>query len=124
MPKRIASVKNRIAANGRALHRAVLRRDPADTEPSAAEQALREERDQLKQERQQRREQAAQPRPSAVERMVRTHHAQPKDRPRAKSEGPDGKDVKKPKARRSRAEKHAEKAAAIEAARKPKKQAK
>jgi hypothetical protein len=64
------------------------------------------------------------PKPSAVERMLRTHHAQPKDKPVAKKET-HAKDTKKPKARRTRAEKHAEKAAALEAARRsPKKPAK
>ena len=123
MPIRTASVTKRIAHNGQALHRARMRRG-ADEEPSEAEKALAEERQMLKDEREKRKAQALQPRPSAVERMVRTHHAQPKDKPKGSKDAQDAKDVKKPKARRSRAEKHAEKAAAVEAARRsPKKPA-
>jgi hypothetical protein len=96
----------------------------AGEKPSAAEAALIEERQQLKEEREKRKAQALQPRPSALDRLVRTHHAEPKDRPKAKKEGPSAGETKKPKARMSRAEKHAEKAAAIEAARRsPKKPA-
>jgi hypothetical protein len=123
MPIRTASVTKRIADNGQALHRAMMRRG-ADEEPSEAEKALVEERRLLKEEREKRKAQALQPRPSAVDRMVRTHHAQPKDKPKGSKEAQDAKDVKKPKARRTRAEKHAEKAAAVEAARRsPKKPA-
>lgn len=123
MPIRTASFTKRIAANGRALHRAMASRmqsGEASQEPSEAEAALIEERRHLKQERDERKAQALEPRPSALDRLVRTHHAQAKDKPKAKAEGQDGKETKKPKARRSRAEKHAEKAAAQEAARKPK----
>lgn len=121
MPIRTASLTKRISGNGRALHRAMMSRSQ-DQEPSEAELALLEERRQLKADRDERQAQAAQPRPSAVERMVRTHHAQAKDKPKASKEA---HETKKPKARRSRAEKHAEKAAAIEAARhSPKKPAK
>ena len=119
MPIRIASVSKRISRNGEALHRARMARG-ADEQPSEAEAALAAERQQLKEERDKRKAQALQPKPSAVDRLVRTHRAQPKDKPKA-GKGEDGGEVKKPKARRSRAEKHAEKAAAIEAARKPKK---
>ena len=122
MPIRTASVAKRISRNGEALHRARMARG-ADAEPSEAEAALVEERRQLKEEREQRKAQALQPKPSAVERMVRTHRAQPKDKPKAGKASDEGGEVKKPKARRSRAEKHAEQAAAIEAARKPKKAA-
>ncbi len=98
--------------------------DGASEAPSAAEVALIEERRQLKEERDKRKAQALQPKPSAVERMLRTHHAQAKDKPAAKKDK-DAEHAKKPKARRSRAEKHAEKAAAVEAARRsPKKPAK
>lgn len=120
MPIRTASMTKRISSNGQALHRALMSRkaDPATDEPSRDELALREERRLLKEERDRRQAQAMEPRPSAVERLVRTHHAQPKDRPTARKEAAhDGKDVSKPKARRTRAEKHAEKAAALEAAR-------
>ncbi len=114
MPIRTASVSRRISNNGQALHRAMQARGP-DAQPSAAEQALMEERRELKDEKQKRAAKALEPRPSAVERMVRTHHAQPKERPAGQKDSHD--EVKKPKARRTRAEKHAEKAAAMEAAR-------
>jgi len=126
MPIRRSSMSKRISENGQALHRAMLRRQGAEgagQEPSEAEQALAAERKQLKEERDKRRTQASQPRPSALDRLVRTHHAQAKDKPKATKDAHDA--VKKPKARRSRAEKHAEQAAAIEAARnRPKKPAK
>jgi hypothetical protein len=128
MPIRTASLTKRISDNGQALHRAKMSRgntDAADREPSEAEQALIEERRSLKAERDRRQEQATQAKPSATDRLQRTHHAQPKDKPKAVKER-DAKEVKKPKARMSRAEKHAEKAAAQEAARHraPKKPAK
>lgn len=123
MPIRSASLAKRITENGRALHRAMMSRG-ADQEPSAAELALVEERRQLKEERDKRKAQALLPRPSAVDRMLRTHHAKPKDKPKATKEAQAAKDARKPKAHRSRAEKHAEKAAALEAARRsPKKPA-
>ena len=124
MPIRTASVKKKIAANGQALHRVAARRTeagPSDAGPSAEEAALLEERRQLKEEREKRKAQALQPRPSALDRLVRTHHPLPK--PKAAKEAHDEHAAKKPKARMSRAEKHAEKAAAIEAARKTKKTA-
>jgi hypothetical protein len=126
MPIRTASMTKRISNNGQALHRAMMSRTTsgADDKPSEAELALIEERRQLKEERDKRQAQAMEPKPSAVERMLRTHHAQPKDKPVANKET-HAKDTKKPKARRTRAEKHAEKAAALEAARRsPKKPAK
>lgn len=122
MPIRTASMTKRIAKNGQALHRAMMERG-ADQAPSEAEASLAQERQQLKDEREKRKAQALQPKPSAVERMVRTHHAQPKDKPKAGKDAADAKDVKKPKARRTRAEKHAEQAAAIEAARTSRKKA-
>ena len=118
MPIRTASMTKRISDNGQALHRAMMSRMKSDgQEPSEAEQALMEERRQLKEERDKRQAQAMEPRPSAVDRLVRTHHAQPKDKPKARKEGQEGHDAKKPKPRRTRAEKHAEKAAALDAAR-------
>ena len=119
MPIRTASLTKRLSENGQALHRAMMSRGE-DEEPSAGELALIEERRQLKEERDKRKEQALQPKPTAVDRLLRTHHAQPKERPKASKESQDAKEVKKPKARRTRAEKHAEKAAALEAARRPK----
>lgn len=126
MPIRTASVSKKIAANGQALHKAMMSRmekGGADNEPSAAEAALIEERQQLKQEREKRKEQALQPRPTALDRLVRTHHPEAKTN-KVKKEAHEGAETKKPKPRRSRAEKHAEKAAALEAARRsPKKPA-
>jgi hypothetical protein len=120
MPIRTASLTKRIAANGQALHRAMMSRmETGGNEPSEAEAALAEERRSLKEEREVRKAQALQPRPSALDRLVRTHHPQPKEKPKASKEAHDAAQAKKPKARRSRAEKHAEKAAAIEAARRP-----
>jgi hypothetical protein len=117
MPIRTASMTRKIAANGQALHRAVMRRTEsggADKKPSEAEAALLEERKQLKEEREKRKAEARH-KVTALDRLVRTHHPEAKAKPKAKKDGHD--EVKKPKARRSRAEKHAEQAAAIEAAR-------
>jgi hypothetical protein len=127
MPIRTASLTKRISANGQALHRAMMSRmatGGADNEPSEAESALIEERRLLKEERDRRKAQALQPRPSALDRLVRTHHPQAKNKPKVREETHDA-ETKKPKPRRTRAEKHAEKAAAVEAARRsPKKPAK
>ena len=127
MPTRTASLTKRISANGQALHRAMTRRmttGGADNEPSEAESALIEERRLLKEERVKRKEQALLPRPSALERLVRTHHPQAKHQ-KGRKETQDANETKKPKHVKSRAEKHAEKAAALEAARRaPKKPAK
>jgi hypothetical protein len=117
MPTRIASVTKKIAANGQALHRAMMRRmqaDDAGQAPSDAEAALIEERKALKEEREKRKAQALLPRPSALDRLVRTHHPEAKG---GKVKKAHADDTKKPKARKTRAEKHAEKAAAAEAAR-------
>lgn len=128
MPTRTASLTKRISANGQALHRAMasrMERGGADNAPSEAESALIEERRLLKEERDKRQAQALQPRPSALDRLVRTHHPQAKDKPKASKEVQGDKAAKKPKPHRTRSEKHAEKAAAMEAARRsPKKPAK
>jgi hypothetical protein len=131
MPVRIASLAKRLSTNGDMLHRAKMERVHAlgaDHEPSEAEQALIEERRQLKEERARRQERALQPGPSALDRLVRTHHAQPKDRPKAEKASKDAKESQPAKAGKrgpTRAEKHAAKAAALEAARRaPKKPAK
>ena len=125
MPIRIASLTHRISANGQALHRAMMSRMEtfgADQHPSEEEQALIDERRLLKEERDKRLAQAAQPKPSATDRLVRTHHPVAKDKPKVKKEG---KETKQAKAHKSRAEKHAAKAAALDAARRaPKKPAK
>jgi len=123
MPIRIASLTHRISANGQALHRAMMSRMEtfgADQHPSEEEQALIDERRLLKEERDKRLAQAAQPKPSATDRLVRTHHPVAKDKPKVKKEG---KETKQAKSHKSRAEKHAAKAAALDAARKTKKPA-
>jgi hypothetical protein len=128
MPIRTASFTKRISANGQALHRAMMSRiesHGADHEPSEAESALIEERRMLKEERDKRKAQAMQPKPSAVDRLLRTHHAQAKDKPKVKKETQEAKGAKPAKPHKSRADKHAAKAAALEAARRsPKKPAK
>jgi hypothetical protein len=128
MPTRTSSMAKKISANGQALHRAMMRRmesGGADQEPSEAEAALIEERRLLKEEREKRKTQALQPRPTALDRLVRTHHPVAKDKPKVKKETQDANEAKKGKPHKTRAEKHAEKAAALEAARRsPKKPAK
>ena len=128
MPIRIASLTKRISANGQALHRAMMKRIEArgaDHEPSEAESALSEERRLLKEEREKRKAQALQPKPTAVDRLLRTHHAQAKDKPKVTKEKQDAKGAKPAKPHKSRADKHAAKAAALDAARRsPKKPAK
>ncbi|NML47101.1 hypothetical protein HHL11_25370 [Ramlibacter sp. G-1-2-2] len=120
MPIRTASLTKRISENGQALHRAMMSRGDGQ-EPSADEKALAEERQHLKEEREKRKAQALEPKKSAVDKLVRTHHAQAKEKPKATKDAHDA--IKKPKARRSRAEKHAEQAAAVEAARNSRKKA-
>ena len=122
MPTRTALPTRKISANGQALHRAMMSRMAlGGTEPSEAEAALIEERKLLKEERDKRKAQALLPRPSALDRLVRTHHPEAKQKKVVK-EAHDAKDTKKPKHRKTRAEKHAEQAAALEAARRsPKK---
>ena len=130
MPVRIASFTRRLSDNGRALHRAMASRTAAGgAEPSESETALIEERRLLKEERDKRRAQALLPGPSALDRLVRTHHpeAKDKDKDKGRKAKPEAQDAgaKKAKPHKTRAEKHAEKAAALEAARRaPKKPAK
>lgn len=126
MPTRIASLTKRISANGQALHRAMMSRiATSGADPSEAESELIEERRLLKEEQAKRKARALLPGPSALDRLVRTHHPQAKNKPNAPKEAHGANDTKKPKARRTRAEKHAEKAAALDAARRsPKKPAK
>ena len=128
MPIRTASLTKKISANGQALHRAMMSRMEtagADQEPSEAESALIEERRLLKEERDKRKAQALQPRPSALDRLVRTHHPEAKAKAKPSKGTHDANEAKKPKPHKTRAEKHAEKAAALEAARRsPKKPAK
>ena len=121
MPIRIASLSHRLARNGATLHLAMTQRVHslgANHEPSEAEQALAEERRALKEERARRQAHALEPRPKAVDRLVRTHHPEAKDKPKAKKEPKEAKAPKTGKAHGpTRAEKHAAKAAAMDAAR-------
>ena len=123
MPIRTASMTRRISASGKALHRARLSREAggADNPPSAAEAALIEERRLLKEERAKRKAQALQPRPSALDRLVRTHRSEARNKPNVRKETKDATATSKPKPRKTRSEKHVEKAAALEAARRPSK---
>lgn len=121
MPIRIASMTKRISQNGQDLRHAMMSRGEGE-EPTAGELALIEERRLLKEERDKRKAQALLPRASAVDRLQRTQHAQGKDKPKASKEADGAREAKKPKPRMSRAEKHAQKAQALEAARRaPKK---
>jgi hypothetical protein len=128
MPIRISSLTNRIANNGAMLHQARMGRihaQGADHEPSDAEQALAEERRLLKEERARRQARAQQPGPTALDKLVRTHHAEVKDKPKATKEAKEPKEPKDAKAGKARgptrAEKHAAKASALDAARRAKK---
>ena len=120
MPIRTASLNRRLEKNGATLHRAMLIRihSHGADEPSEAEQALIEERRLLKEEKA-KRQAAEQPRAKAADKLVRTHHAMAKDKPKPKKEPKEHKDAKpgaKGAHKPTRAEKHATKAAALEAA--------
>jgi hypothetical protein len=108
------------------LHRATMDRVlslGADHEPSETEQALVEERRLLKEERARRHARALEPKAKAIDKLVRTHHAQGKEKIKAKKEPKEAKADKPHKP--SRAQKHTAKAEARQAAtRAPKKQAK
>ena len=127
MPIRISSLTKRIADNGAMLHQARMDRihaQGADHEPSDAEQALAEERRLLKEERARRQARAQQPGPTALDKLVRTHHPEPKEKPKATKEAKEGKgskDAKTGKHGPTRAEKHAAKASALDAARRAQK---
>ncbi len=119
MPIRIASLSQRIAKNGEMLHLAMtdrIRALGADHEPSEAERALAEERRALKEEQAKRQAHALDPRPKAVDKLVRTHHPEAKEKPKATKEPKEHKAAKPGKAHPSRAEKHAAKASAMDAA--------
>ncbi|RZL93029.1 MAG: hypothetical protein EOP82_08535 [Variovorax sp.] len=124
MPIRISSLKKRIADNGSMLHQARMDRihaQGADPEPSDAEKALAEERRLLKEEQARRQARAQQPGPTALEKLVRTHHAEGNEKPKASKAAKEAKAPKDAKSGKSRgltrAEKHAAKAAALDAAR-------
>ena len=125
MPIRFSSLTKRIANNGAMLHQARTEREHAlgaDHEPSAAEQKLTQERRLLKEEHAKRQAQSQEPGPTALERLVRTHHAQARDKPKAHKEAKEAKEAKHAKAangrKLTRAEKQATKASALDAARK------
>lgn len=127
MPIRSASFKKRLSDTGRALHRARVSRIAtagADKPPSELETALAQERELLMEQRAERRAQALKPGPTALDKLVRTHRPAAKDKPKVSGEAQAAKEAKKPKATKSRAEKQAEKSAALDAARKTKKPAK
>ena len=117
MPIRTASLNGPLRKNGAKLHLATssrIRAHGADQPPSAAEQALAEERRQLKEDKAARQAQALQPKAKA-ESLVRTHRAQAKDKPKARAEPKEARAASKSN-KPSRAEKQATKAAALEAA--------
>ncbi|MGO4396570.1 hypothetical protein AB4Z46_35015, partial [Variovorax sp. M-6] len=120
MPIRIASLTHRIARNGAMLHKATMDRVHslgADHEPSEAEQKLSEERRLLKEERAKRQAKSQLPRAKAIDKLVRTHHSQAKEKPKEKKEPKEAKEARASKAHRpSRGEKHAAQAAALQAA--------
>jgi hypothetical protein len=124
MPIRISSLSKRIADNGALLHQARMDRihaQGADHEPSDAEKALTEERRLLKEERAKRQARAQQPGPTALDKLVRTHHPEGKEKPKATKDAKEGKEPKDAKSGKhgpKRAEKQAAKAAALDAARK------
>ena len=127
MPIRISSLSKRIADNGALLHQARMDRihaQGADHEPSDAEKTLDEERRLLKEERARRQARAQQPGPTALDKLVRTHHPEVKEKPKATKETKGPKEAKEPKGGKSakssgltRAEKSAAKASALDAAR-------
>ena len=121
MPKRISSLSKRIADNGAKLHQARVHAQGADA-PSDAEKALAEERRQLKEERAKRQAQAKLPGPTALDKLVRTHHPEGKHKPKVAKEAKEPKHAAKAgKHGPTRAEKHAAKASALDAARRAKK---
>lgn len=124
MSIRTASMHRRIEKNGAALHQAMTKRIQSHgeaSEPSEEERALAEERHHLKEENARRHELAQQPRAKA-DKLVRTHHAEPKekDKPKAHKESKEkvSKEAKPGKPKPSRAQKQAAKAAALDAAKK------
>ena len=85
MPIRIASLTHRIARNGAMLHKATKDRIHslgAEHEPSEAEHTLTEERRLLKEERAKRQARALEPRAKAIDKLVRTHHPEAKEKPK------------------------------------------
>jgi len=127
MPIRISSFTKRIEKNGMKLHKAKMDRVHslgADHAPSEAEQALAQERLQLKEERAKRDERALQPRPTALDKLVRTHRPEAKAKSKATKEAREPKEAKAGKSGKAgapkRADKQAAKASALDADRKAK----
>ncbi|HEV8688876.1 MAG TPA: hypothetical protein VGQ91_01165 [Ideonella sp.] len=120
MPIRHATLNHQLHQNGARLHVAMMMRirsHGADDPPSAEELELLEERRKLKEARAERQAQALQPHAKALK-LVRTTHAQP-HAPKEKAEkaAKEAKAAKKAKPHMTRTEKHAQKAAALDAAR-------
>ena len=123
MPVRSSSFTKRIASNGAKLHKARMERTHAQgaaDAPSAEEQALAEERRLLKEERAKRKAKALLPGPTALDKLVRTHHPEGKGKPKPAKEGKEPKSAKGGKHGPTRAQKHEAKAAALDAARRAK----
>ena len=121
MPIRDATLNHQLHQNGARLHLAMLARihsHGADEPASEDELALMEERRQLKLARAERQAQAKLPRVK-VPRMAATHHAakQVKAAKPAREKEAKGAKATKSKAHLTRTEKHAQKAAALDAAR-------
>lgn len=123
MPIRGATLNHQLHKNGARLHLAMLTRihsHGADGAPSDEEQALLDERNGLKAARAESQAKALLPRPKPAK-LLRTTRAAPKAKA-AKSDKPpkEAKEAKPGKAAKphaSRSEKHAQKAAALDAAR-------
>ncbi|MBT9595946.1 MAG: hypothetical protein IV094_08185 [Vitreoscilla sp.] len=120
MPIRGATLNHQLHKNGARLHLAMLTRihsHGADGAPSNEEQALLDERNGLKAARAESQAKALLPRPKPAK-LLRTTRAAPKAKA-AKSDKPpkEAKPGKAAKPHASRSEKHAQKAAALDAAR-------
>jgi len=120
MPLRHATMQHQLHKNGVRLHAAMMSRihsHGADDPPSQEELELMEERRQLKAARDERREHDQQPKAHAPK-LVRTTHAVAKAKePKAAKEKEAKAAAKKAKPHMTRTEKHAQKAAALDAAR-------
>jgi hypothetical protein len=119
MPLRHASMQHQLHQNGVRLHAAMMSRihsHGADNPPSEEELQLLEERRQLKAQRDERREHDQQPKANAPK-LVRTTHATAKPKEAKVAREKEAKAAKKAKPHMTRTEKHAQKAAALDAAR-------
>jgi len=116
-----SSMQHQLHRNGVRLHAAMMSRiqsHGADDPPSDEELELMEERRKLKAERDERHDQALQSKPKAPKLAVRTTRAQPKPKEAKASKDQEAKAAKKAgKPHLTRTEKHAQKAAALDAAR-------